>query len=334
MKEISRRTALQAGLYMALGISLPESISHLGTLYSRISRQEHPKRKEIITDNSFMLGISPDMNDIGSVLKLNREMFGIFGSVNFFATGLDPAQIDNVELNILRAKKAGLFPIVSWRCESLKDFTSKRYASTLIRLGRLLGKGGLRFQYEMNGFWFPQVPSKEYIRIWKNTYKLVKSKNPEVSFIFCPNATIGAKGFVNYFPGDEFVDICALDVYDRYVKTPIKPEHYAMPNLSPAQLMGPDLMVLKSLTDKPIILGELNSCREGQDRATWIAQAICDAASFGLQGALLFDWKKEGVGERDWRICKDTYLYTEILHLAHKSWINKPKQSRTKYIYV
>ena len=85
-----------------------------------------------------------------------------------------------------------------------------------------------RFGYEMNGSWFPWgKKSKLYVNAWKHTSKLFKKEKADsVMWIFSPTVVWGQQTFekdiLPYYPGNEYVDIVALDGYnfgdqhDRY----------------------------------------------------------------------------------------------------------------------
>lgn len=77
-----------------------------------------------------------------------------------------------------------------------------------------------RFGYEMNGDWFPWGGKpKEFVTAWKHVYKIFKkNKVHNVVWIWSPSVIWGNKTFekdiLPYYPGDQYVDIVALDGYN------------------------------------------------------------------------------------------------------------------------
>jgi hypothetical protein len=77
-----------------------------------------------------------------------------------------------------------------------------------------------RFGYEMNGDWFPWgKKSKLFVTAWKHVWKIFnKEKADNILWVFSPSVIYGQLSFekdvLPYYPGDEFVDIVALDGYN------------------------------------------------------------------------------------------------------------------------
>lgn len=81
-------------------------------------------------------------------------------------------------------------------------------------LARRLKPGTLvRLGWEMNGTWFPwsgDPPS--FVRGWRRAVKFMRQANPGLRFEWSPIA--GAGNPEPYYPGDRFVDVIGLDVYN------------------------------------------------------------------------------------------------------------------------
>lgn len=77
-----------------------------------------------------------------------------------------------------------------------------------------------RFGYEMNGDWFPWGQKERlFVNAWRHTRKLFKKENADsVFWIFSPSIVWGKRTFDDdirpYYPGDDYVDIVALDGYN------------------------------------------------------------------------------------------------------------------------
>jgi hypothetical protein len=103
--------------------------------------------------------------------------------------------------------------------------TGKPYANQIV----------LRLGWEMNGDWYQwgygtAIKSwntlSAFIAAWQRIVPLIRAKAPGVRFMWCPttgrnidpNNSNGyiASGTGQNYPGDSYVDIVALDVYDQY----------------------------------------------------------------------------------------------------------------------
>lgn len=77
-----------------------------------------------------------------------------------------------------------------------------------------------RFGYEMNGDWFPWgQKKKQFVSAWRHVHKIFRKEKVEnVEWVFSPGVVWGEKTFESdilpYYPGDEYVDIVALDGYN------------------------------------------------------------------------------------------------------------------------
>ena len=100
------------------------------------------------------------------------------------------------------------------------------YFSTLAQNLVSNGQGNsiIRLGWEFNGSWFPwsaNGQASNFVQYWKNIVNTMRSV-PGQSFIFEWNPTIGNLGVGNlalYYPGNSYVDIIGLDVYDVAWKT-------------------------------------------------------------------------------------------------------------------
>ncbi len=77
-----------------------------------------------------------------------------------------------------------------------------------------------RFGYEMNGDWFPWCgKSKLFVSAWRHVWKIFNKEHADSIFwVFSPSVIYGQltfeKDVLPYYPGDEYVDIVALDGYN------------------------------------------------------------------------------------------------------------------------
>lgn len=77
-----------------------------------------------------------------------------------------------------------------------------------------------RFGYEMNGDWFPWGrKEKQFVNAWKHVWKIFQKEGADsVMWVFSPGVVWGPhtfeKDILPYYPGDQYVDIVALDGYN------------------------------------------------------------------------------------------------------------------------
>ncbi|MFD1315078.1 glycoside hydrolase family 26 protein [Namhaeicola litoreus] len=74
--------------------------------------------------------------------------------------------------------------------------------------------------HEMNGAWFwwgdPHCTSEEYIQLWKETFFALTEKHQlhNLLYTYSPNKLNPDDAYLKYYPGDDFVDILGIDIYD------------------------------------------------------------------------------------------------------------------------
>jgi hypothetical protein len=150
----------------------------------------------------------------------------------------------------------------------------------------------------------------------------VKEESPHTKIVFSANTTgLGTYPIDARFPGSEYVDITGLDAYNKYSSNWLKPGHYIQPDLSPRDLIGPDLWTLMKLAPEspPPIITELNIQRD--DRSTWLKEALYYSYRCGVRLVNFFQWDKsgQGSGETDWSFRGDTVTDMRR-HFADTGW--------------
>lgn len=74
--------------------------------------------------------------------------------------------------------------------------------------------------HEMNGFWFwwgdPNCNSIDYIRLWRKTVRLLRDKHKlhNLLYVYSPNKLNPDDDYMKYYPGDDYVDVLGIDIYD------------------------------------------------------------------------------------------------------------------------
>ncbi len=74
--------------------------------------------------------------------------------------------------------------------------------------------------HEMNGYWFwwgdPNCNSIDYIRLWRETVRLLRDKHKlhNLLYVYSPNKLNPEDDYMQYYPGDVYVDVLGIDIYD------------------------------------------------------------------------------------------------------------------------
>ncbi len=74
--------------------------------------------------------------------------------------------------------------------------------------------------HEMNGSWFwwgrPNCNSLEYVQLWRNTVYALRDKHQlhNLLYVYSPNKLGASDDYMDWYPGDGFVDILGIDIYD------------------------------------------------------------------------------------------------------------------------
>jgi hypothetical protein len=282
-----------------------------------------------IVSQSCLVGFAPGDNSSQTANDMIGQMDITPGVVNYFLTGTDEQAYNQLCLDMDWCMAGGIVPMVSWG-PSTKNIFGKDERTYLSRLADTFHQKGpvfFRMYYEqnlMNCFpWnAPHTSSKDFIHTWKDAYMLMKERSPYTKIVFSANTTgLGAYPIDARFPGGEYVDITGLDAYNKYSPNWLDIGHYIQPDLSPRNLIGPDLWTLMKLApdSPPPIITELNIQRE--DRSAWLESALEYSYSCGVRLVNFFQWDKsgQGTGETDWSFHGDTVTDMRR-HFADKEW--------------
>lgn len=119
--------------------------------------------------------------------------------------------------------------------------------------------------HEMNGSWFwwggNNVSPEDYKQLWKDTQLLLKQNNVHnLLFAYSPNTISSEEEFIKYYPGDEFVDIFGVDIYNH------------SGNEAFTRDVKKNLEIVRKkalLADKPFALTETGNNNFGEDPYWW-----------------------------------------------------------------
>lgn len=162
----------------------------------------------------------------------------------------------------------------------------------------------LRFDWEMNGTWYPwsKEGAQTYVKAWRYFHDRVKPVAPNVSWVWCPNTIYStASEIAPWYPGNAYVDWVGVDGYNRGTN-PYKPDRWK----TPVEVFSSTYKRLGEVAPgKPIIICETASTEYGGSKATWITELFkALPTSFPRVRALVwFNWNiVEGGGRMDWPI--------------------------------
>ncbi|HEU5104583.1 MAG TPA: glycosyl hydrolase [Solirubrobacterales bacterium] len=216
----------------------------------------------------------------------------------------------------------GAIPFFSWSSQSipsteeqpdyqLADVISGRYdgfirdwATDARRWGRPFF---LRFNWEMNGDWFPWAEDAngnrpgEFVRAWRHVHDIFSdagATNP--IWVWCPNVDFEDKfrSLRSLYPGDDYVEWTCLDGYNSGTN-PAKDDRWR--SFDQLYRHSYDEIVNEIAPSKPMVLGEIASSEQGGSKAQWIAEMLRDLPVEypKVRGLVWFDKFENGM---DWPI--------------------------------
>ena len=159
----------------------------------------------------------------------------------------------------------------------------------------------LRFAHEMNYPWYPwgagvngNTP-EQYVEAWRHVHGVFEAEGVDnVSWAWNPQAPECGSSLQPFWPGDDVVDLVALDAYNWGTVRP--GERWR----SPVELFGEGLRQLREIAPgMPIMIGETASSEAGGSKAAWLRELVRYLADQpDVQAFIWFDLRKE----EDWRI--------------------------------
>ena len=164
----------------------------------------------------------------------------------------------------------------------------------------------LRFDWEMNGNWFPWSPglngntARDYVAMWRHVHDIFTNVGAtNVSWVWCPNVDPNniMTRLSSLYPGNAYVDWTCVDAYNgdipywRSFSTLFTNTYNAITGtIAPT---------------KPMIIAEVASTESGGSKSRWIADMLNELPrSFPrVRGFLWFDMSMSGPGgHTDWPV--------------------------------
>jgi hypothetical protein len=220
-----------------------------------------------------------------------------------------------------RVREHGSIPFFSWGAESsprttaeqpdfqLGDLISGTYDSYIAQFATEAKEWGhpffLRFNWEMNGNWFPWSESAngnapgQYVAAWRHVHDIFTSVGAtNATWVWCPFAD--PKGRLQdlraLYPGSAYVDWTCMDGYN-WGQNAINPQRWR----SFGELFDTTYKALtkKIAPRKPLLLGEFASSAQGGHKALWIRNLFAKLPRKypRIRGLIYFDTIDRGV---DW----------------------------------
>lgn len=171
---------------------------------------------------------------------------------------------------------------------AVPDIAAGKYDSWLTQIGQAIKAGGntcrVTWAHEMNGDWYPwgtqAVTAQQWVAGWTHVYQVIKAAAGNLAqMTWCPNNNDGGRAVTPYWPGQNLVDVVAMDAY----------LNTASASQTFASFIAPTVTEIRKLTSSPIWNAETGV--EGTNRSARITQFVSDMHSAGLSG---FTWFNEG----------------------------------------
>jgi Glycosyl hydrolase family 26 len=251
-------------------------------------------------------------SDISAVANVEAEVGAHVNFVMWYEHwGLDGGIFDTADVQAVI--NHGASPVITWMSDD--GTTNATYPLSRIAAGAfdgyikswarairsIHGTVFLRFDHEMNGNWYAWSTgvagqtAADYVAAWRHIHNVFAALGVRnVKWIWSPNVEYtGSTSLGQLYPGDAYVDDVGVDGYNW---GPIGQWHVWS---SFAQVFGPTLADVASLTSRPVMLSEVASGTVGGDKAAWIADFFAQlVADQRIKAFIWFDANKE----EDWRI--------------------------------
>jgi hypothetical protein len=208
------------------------------------------------------------------------------GSCSFY--GFPTTPLENI-------RQHGAIPVLSWSSQSipsslnepdyqLSDLIEGRY-DTYIRSFATAAKNWghpffLRFDWEMNGNWFPWSEgvngnkAGQFVAAWRHVHDIFASVGAaNVSWVWCPNIdwNNNMTGLTSMYPGNAYVDWTGLDGYN-WGTNPARSGQWKTFD----QVYRPTYRYITETVApaKSMMIGEVASSEYGGSKATWVREML------------------------------------------------------------
>jgi hypothetical protein len=224
------------------------------------------------------------------------------------------AQMDSI-------RNYGAIPFLSWGSDSipvpvipdqpefqLADVIAGTYDSYIREFAESARNWGhpffLRFNWEMNGNWFPWGQSVndnqpgESVAAWRHVHDIFTEVGAtNATWVWCPYADASKKfgDLAQLYPGDEYVDWTSMDGFN-WGANPANPHPWV--NFDQIFYSTYRTIVSEVAPDKPMVLAEVASTGSERAKAAWINKMFKLLATKyrRIRGLIWFDRVDRGIG--------------------------------------
>jgi hypothetical protein len=221
-----------------------------------------------------------------------------------------------------KVRSHGAIPFFSWSSQStptslnepdfqLSDVIAGRHDAFIRSFATAARNWGhpffLRFNWEMNGAWFPWSEKAngnqpgEYVAAWRHVHDIFESVGASnATWTWCPNVDFddNLQDLASLYPGDAYVDWSCLDGYN-WATEPVKASRWMTFDEIYARTY--DEIVNTIAPGKPMVIGEVASTENGGSKAAWITDALARVpAAYPRIRALL--WFERNADQVAWPI--------------------------------
>jgi hypothetical protein len=222
-------------------------------------------------------------------------------------------------------RRHGAIPYLSWGSQSTPSSVDEprftlsaiihgaydSYIKSFAEAARLWGRPFfLRFDYEMNGNWFPWSEgvngntAGQYSQAWRHVHRIFTSVGAtNATWVWCPNVdpTKSFTSLSKLYPGDSYVDWTCLDGYNFGTGDPNVSRPSAWQTFDQLYSSTYQTIVRSIAPTKPMIIGEVASTEYGGSKSSWIQDMLSKLPSSypKVRGFLWFEKNDANV---DWPI--------------------------------
>lgn len=209
------------------------------------------------------------------------------------------------------ASEAGVVSVVDMATNSvpLRTIANGSYDPALTKWATEVAAWGkpilLRFDFEMNGRWFPWGTTKwnqntpgDYVAAWRHVHDVFRANGAtNVQWVWCPNIALHHKNSLlqKDYPGPNYVDWTCLDGYN-----------FSNPWVSFQRVYDWSYhRIMRFAPHKPMLIGEVGSTEHGGSKALWIRNMFGALATRfrHVHGLLWYDvYGGTGKNASDWPI--------------------------------
>ena len=234
--------------------------------------------------------------DMRAVTKFQRKAGKGLSLIQFYIPWVDcssgrcePYKFPTTPLDNVR--RYGAIPVVSWSSDSsppsphqprfqLADLIAGRHDRLIRRWAQNAAAWGhpffLRFDWEMNGFWFAwgahingNRPS-QFPKAWRHVHRIFDAAGADnVTWVWCPNVDFNRKlvSLRKVYPGGRWVDWTCLDGFNWG-------SHTSNWQTFDQVYRSTYKRVVRIAPKKPMLIGEIGSTDAGGSKAAWIRNLL------------------------------------------------------------